>query len=77
MTWKGLVLGAYVFSKTGTTLHYHGDIALLNSPKQWKLGDLLAREGKYGPRSLGDDTYFFMSLEAYLVQGTKASVKNY
>lgn len=64
------------FPKTGTILHYHGDIILLNSPKQQKLGDLLAREGKYGPRGPGDDTYFFMSLEAHLVQGKKVSFKN-
>lgn len=64
------------FPKTGTALNCHGDIALLNSPKEQKLGDLLAREGKYGPRGPGDDAYFFMSLEAHLVQGEKASFKN-
>lgn len=76
LTWKGLIVGACTFSKRGTTLHCHGDRALLNSPQQQKIGNIEAREGKYGPSVSGDGTYFFMTLEAHLVQGEKASFKN-
>lgn len=56
LTWKGLVVGGYTFSKPGTTLHCHGDRALLNSPQQQKIENTEAREGKYGPRASRDGT---------------------
>lgn len=61
LTWKSLVVGAYIFSKTGTALHYHGDRALPHSPQQQQIGRI--------ENASGGDTFFFMTLEAHVVQG--------
>lgn len=64
LTWKDLAVGAYIFSKTGTTPHYHGDGALPHSPQQQQIGRT--------EKASGDDTFIFTTLEAHVVQGEKA-----